>query len=322
MAVAPAAGEAPVLGYIAIGLLACAGWLVFLGLRFGWSHTFGALLTAMANVKIDLGWFGSVHPLGFLNDANRAVLNALQYGIDHSEHAMGYMFHGAAVIQGWIARELVGLARDTLAWADWIQHAHLPRWLKAAIYAAIPPLLIARLVRAAVAAELPHLTRVTIKRIGISRKTLAGLLAAAIAVAFPGAIRPWALRHRLGKLERDTTSLWKRVGRLEKLLGATSAALLVARALGLSSARCIRSGNIGRAARRFCGLDNLLVDALLADLAFTVGAISIVELAKVLQKVAPLTAASLVVLVEEIPISAAEAEAIGKRTLATLESIG
>jgi len=282
VAVAPAAGEAPVLGYIAVGLLAAAAFCVFVGLRFGWQHTFGALLLAMASVKIDLGWFGSIHPFGFLKDANTAVLNALEYGISHSEHAMGYLFHGAAVIQGWIARELVGLARDTLAWADWFQHAHLPRWLKALVYALVPPALIYRLVRAALAADLPHIVRVTVERVGVKRRTLVGLIAAAIAVAFPGAIRPWALRHRLGKLERDTTSIWKRLSRLEKLIGATGAAALLVKALGLSSIRCVKDGNLGRAARRWCGLDSSLVDSLLADTLAIAGILSVVEFAEAL----------------------------------------
>lgn len=282
---APAAAEAPVLGYIAIGLLAALAYCVFVGLRFGWEHTFGAIFESIASVKINLRGLPDIHPFAWLHDANRSVMNALEAGADKSQHAMGYLFHGAAIIQGWIARELVGLARDTLAWADWFQHAHLPKWLKAMAYALFPPLLIHRLVKAAIAAELPHLGRVVITK--VQRQTVTRVVkviaATAGAVALPG----WVLHlpKRVRTLEHERTHIWRRFRKLEVLLGATGAAALLARALGVSSARCFRDGNIGRAARRFCGLDSSLVESMLLDLVAVVSVVSVVEFAEDLRAI-------------------------------------
>jgi hypothetical protein len=321
MAVAPAAAEIPVLAYLTVGLLALLAWVVLRGLRSIWIYTIGSVFLAIADVGISTGIFGKVHPFGFLKDANTTVMNNLERAATGSEHAVGYLFHGAAVIQGWIAKELFHLAADVWGWATWLQNSHLPRWVKAMIIAAVPPLVIPLIARALAGVHPTRLTRIAQYRIGITRRQVKAMIAAALATA--GALAPGLpnIWPRVKGFERDLTGIWRRLRRLEALLGVTGAALLVARALGLGSARCVRSGNIGRAARRWCGLDNLIVDALMADLAFTAGTISLVELAKATQKAAPLVATSLVYYADEITIGVDEAEKIGKRALAILDTI-
>lgn len=321
MAAAPAAAEVPVLAYIAIGLLALLSWIVLRGLRAVWVYTFGTIFEAIGGVGIPTGVFGTIHPLGFLKSVDRAMLNTLEHLAVKSEHAVGYLFHGAAVIQGWIARELLGLAEDVWGWATWLQHSHLPRWVKALIYAAVPPLVIPLVAKLLAGIHPTKLTRLIVNKIGLTRAQVKAMIATAIAAAGTVVLPLPHVWPRIKQLERDRANIWKRLRRLEGLLGATGAALLVARALGLSSVRCVKTGNIGRAARRWCGLDNLIVDALLADLAFTAGAISIVELAKATQKAAPLVATGMVAGTEGLTITVAEAEQMGKRALAILESL-
>jgi hypothetical protein len=45
---------------------------------------------------------------------------------------------------------------------------------------------------------------------------------------------------------------------------------------------CVRKGNIGKVARRLCGLDGALVDLLLLETTLIVGAVSVVEFAEAL----------------------------------------
>jgi len=282
---APAAAEVPVLAYLVVGLLALLGWAVCRGLRGVWINTLGLMLLALADVlKYDRA-FIHIDFGGPIRALNTTVLNAITSTGQKFEHSAGYFFHGAAIIQGWAARELVGLARDVLAWGTWLQHSHLPKWVKALIYAAIPPLLILRLVKAAIAANLPHLGRVVVTKVthSVTHTVTRIMHATTGAVAIPG----WVIRlpHRVGRLERDLTNVWKRLRKLELLLGATGAAVLVARALGVGSARCIRSGNIGRAARRWCGLDSAIVTALLAGLVVLEGQISLEEFARELLEI-------------------------------------
>jgi hypothetical protein len=140
-----------------------------------------------------------------------------------------------------------------------------------------------------------------------------------IALAPPLAIpRVW---HGIDELKESLLNRTKRLTKVEALLGATALAAAMANVLGLRSARCLRDGNIGRAARAFCGLDRLVANALLADLALVAGTISIVEFAKALQKAEPLVAASLSYLVDDVGLAADEIEAIARRSLAVVESL-
>jgi hypothetical protein len=106
------------------------------------------------------------------------------------------------------------------------------------------------------------------------RAAVTGAVAVAGALTHPGSI-PW----------ENPFSEWikhnkKRLSRVELLLGVTGAAALVARALGVTSANCVRKGNLGKVARRICGLDSSLVDLLLLEATVIVGAISVVEFAE------------------------------------------
>jgi len=257
------AAEAPVLGYIAVGLLAALAWVCFLGLLIIWTHTFGALFLGLAHVSFPTGFFGRVHPLRFLESANNTVVGNLQKGADKSRHAMGYLFHGAAVIQGWIARELVGLAKDMYGWATWLQRSHLPRWLKAMIYALVPPLVFPSIRQWIKNLHVGSLRRdLTLLRRYVTRHGRAWVVAT-VAVAFPGILTIPKIWHGIDELRKWRPHVNKRLRRLEGLFGVTVFAGLMAKVLGVPNWRCLTRGNVGRAARFFCGAPTWLADMLL-----------------------------------------------------------
>lgn len=267
---------------VVVGLLGLLMVLVCIALRGVWIHTLGYVFLKLADVNIPLGLGRSVHPLGKLRDWDADVLNFLLHQQQHGSAIAGYFFHAAAILLGWMARELRDLGAATLHALDKLEHAHLPTWTKAMLYALFPPALIARLVRAAIAANLPHLGRVIIHSRGITRAQVRKMIAAAVGTA--GAITfPWPkINRRFRTLERDRANIWKRLRRVEALIGVGAFAAVLAKTLGLRSVRCLKDGNIGRAARAWCATDGGLVGNLLSDLLVIAGLISVVEFAEAL----------------------------------------
>lgn len=280
MAVAPAAPAVPALAYLVVGLLALLAWAIQRGLLAVWVHTFGRMLQALANLlKYDRGIihldFGG--PIRALDDT---VRNALVNGAKKAEHLAGYFFHGCAVIARWMAREIEQTANDVADWAEWFQHAHLPKWVKALVYATFPPALIARLVQAAIHANLPHVGRaVTTKVEHVVTHTVTRIVRASSgAVAIPG----WVIRlpSRVGDVEHDLSGLKRRVKSLEKYAGATAAVALFTAALAKLGLKWIRCRNTKKAGKRLCGLDGGLLDALLLGTTLIVGTISLRDFAR------------------------------------------
>jgi hypothetical protein len=279
------AGAAPEVLLFALALLALLAWAVQRGLLAIWISTFGAILQAMGKTLDFDVRFIHVH-LGHVFFAlDTTVRNGLQKGAAKSEHAAGYFFHGMALIARWMARETEHLALDVLGWATWLQQVHLPKWVKAMIYAAFPPALIARLVRAAVHANLPHVGRtVTTKVEHVVTHTVTRIVRATSgAVAIPG----WAiaLPGRVGGLERDLSGLRKRVKELEKGAAIAVTAGLAIRLLRKLKLGCLAGRNGKAIAKRLCGIDTGLIDALLAATTLFVGTISLREFAKEMEAV-------------------------------------
>lgn len=278
--------EIPVLAYLVVGLLAMVAWLACRGLLGAYRHTFGYLLERLAGaLSIHVKFVGDIDFGGPVRALDNGIKHTLSVGASKSEHAMGYFFHGAAVLQEWAARELRDFTHEALGWAQWLEHVHLPRWARWAITAAFPPALLYRLIRNAIKGELPHLVRtvrVTVQHAGatITRTTSIPYLGQwqwihhhwralkrAVAVAGAGAIAgtfPWVhVFPRLRAIERWEGLTRKRLRRLEALLGVTGLAIALANVLGLPNWRCLTRGNVGRTARALCGMPAHLLDDLL-----------------------------------------------------------
>jgi hypothetical protein len=280
MAVAPAAPAVPALAYLVVGLLALLAWAIQRGLLAIWIHTFGAMLQRLADVLtydrgvIHLDFGGPIRAL------DTTVRNVLLKGATKAEYIAGYFFHGCAVIARWMARETEQLAADTLAWATWLQRSHLPKWVKAMVYAAFPPAAIYKLVQAAIHANLPHVGRtVTTKVEHVVTHTVTRIVRASSgAVALPG----WAiaLPGRVGRVEHDLSGLRKRLGALEKGAAIAVTAGIAIRLLRKLKLGCLAGRNGKKVVQRLCGIDTGLIDALLIGTTLIVGTISLREFAE------------------------------------------
>ena len=90
-----------------------------------------------------------------------------------------------------------------------------------------------------------------------------------------GIAAPWI---ELPRLRRDARNLERKLGKVWPLLGVAGAVALLARALKIPR-RCVQ-GNIGKVAKRLCGLDTSLLDSLLLDLVAILSVVSVVEFAE------------------------------------------
>jgi hypothetical protein len=303
---------------------AVVGYAFARGALATWGNSVGYLLQWLAtharidfsvlhkHVSLDLG--------GPFRAVDREVVSALQAWANGAEIEFGYCLHGLEQVARYTAQAIDYLARETSETFDWLVNVHIPKWVKYAAGAAFPFAWITKLIAGQIAKHLPHLR----SEIHTIERTLPGKVVTIFKYASTAAL-PGLLG--LPKIHGDITNLWKwrtkaekRLHKVEGIAAAGVFAGLLANSLGITT-RCVRSGNVGKFARRLCGLDNLIADALLADLAFVAGTISIVEFAKALQKAAPIVATSLVYVVDEIPIAVKDAEAMGQRALAVLETL-
>jgi hypothetical protein len=270
---------------VAVGLLGLLMVLVCIALRGVWIHTLGYVFLKLAALSLPLGRLSHPHPFGKLKQWDADVLNFLHHQQETGSHIAGYFFHAAAILLGWMARELRELAGATLHALDKLEHAHLPKWTRAMVYALFPPALIARLIQLAVHKGLIGVLRGLVMHAVHSAIHIVGHIAHAAegVIALP----KWVIHvpKRLGKLERDMTSTWKRLRRVEALIGVGAFAAVLAKTLGLRSVRCLKDGNIGRGARAWCATDGGLIGNLLSDLLAIAGVISVVEFAHGLQAI-------------------------------------
>lgn len=278
------AEEVPVFAYLALALALALQWAEMRGLRFIWKHTIGGILSWLSGQAIRIPHVTTVHPFGFAKTLNNDIENYFASQILAAEEAMGRAFHQAAHLQLWMVEETYGLGKDVFDWIDNFQNHWLRRYLKGALEAAVPAVLIASLIRKYVAAELPHLIKLgrssvthEIERVYRLPKSLnrrltkdeakiAALIAALaglaghISLPHPNAIpKVFGVPHWLYRWRNRVN---RRLHKLEGLFGAAVMAAAMANVLG-TTAKCLRSGNIGRAARRWCGLEKWLVDLFL-----------------------------------------------------------
>jgi hypothetical protein len=281
-------GEAVSLGGFALALISLLMWIVLCGLKATWQMTFGAIFESIGGIKIGT-WPHKVHPFGFLTDLSHTVENLIGDAAAGYEHAMGFWFHQAAHLQGWLVDVTWRMARDTAHWADWMLTIHLPLQLRWAMTALFPWPAIYRVVRHLIAEALPRISHVAHAAAHVATVPLyrdiaiphlaeiqwlhrhwkaltAAVAGAGAAVLHPGVAIP-RLWRGIDDVESDVRKLAKRVTRTEALFGATAMSLAMANVLGLRSARCLRSGPLGKVSRALCGAPTGLLNDLVGLLA-------------------------------------------------------
>ena len=302
MALAPLIPEGFALGDLLVALGALLGWAVCLGLLWAWRGTFSIIFQSIASAltfRIHTKFFSHTFHLGsWAANIDTTAQHALSSWASQFENAAGRFFHAAAQLTEWTARELAGLANDSLTFAHYLTHHWIPDYiagLKDLAHSTtkivthvvtkverieVRTVRVVKTTAKAVAAE--TVPSVAIPHVGewewLHRHwpSVRKLVASAGAITLPGTIPD--LWGEIRELIRSRGQIQKRLRKVEALIGATAMAAAMANVLGVS-ARCVRSGNVGRAARALCGLDSVILNALLAGLIALETPISIEELA-------------------------------------------
>lgn len=289
---------------LAIALLDILALGVVLGMLWVYKQTLGAVFKFLIDhTTIHVGpW--KVPLLFPLEAADNYVQNAMSVAALGLEIAGGRFFHSLGIIVGWMVNLALFGASTTEHAIAWLKHVHIPDAAKWAARAAFPAAYLTKLIADQVRKLIAHPIRavkadahavvttvyVPVKafgrRLSKAEKRIAALAAAVAAtgglVIHPGHTltlpKTWrGLTKRISRLE-------KRMHRAEGWLAAGALAAVMAQVLGVT-AKCLRSGNVGRTARAICGLDSNLLTSLLGDLVAILGVVSVVEFAEDLRTV-------------------------------------
>ena len=294
----------PALVYV-IGLFfAIVGYVTARGLLATWTHSLGYMFEWLAKelrfhvtilfktVVIDLG--------GPFRAVDGWVRTALQNWCTGAEIEMGYFLHGLEELARYMAEAIDILARETAQTFDGLVNVHLPKWARNAIAVAFPLGYLAKLIADQVRKAIPQVRREVHTITHTIDHTVTRVIVKTGAVALPGALG-------LPKIRRDIGSLWKwrthaeaRLRKVEGLFAAGVMAAVLANALGIAT-RCVRRGNVAKAARSICGLDSSLFESLLGDLIAITSVLSVVEFATELRAVEDEAIAIMGKLVREWP---------------------
>ena len=280
------------LGYIVVLALAAlatvAAYLLSRALIYIWPYTLGAIFDGLAKV-LPGGWRVLGHTVipdirGAWRSLEKSVYDGLLNWNRSEELALAWTWHQMGRAWRWQAAMVEWLAHETDATFEWLLHARLPKWTEYALLAPLLPLLIPKLIKALI----PYIHATVVKPVTVIERTLPGKTVTIVrrvgAQAIPDV---WHLPGFPGVwhgLTRRFARIHWRLSRLEKLLTATGLAAVMAAVLGVTTS-CLRRGNVGKTARRICGMDTSLLDALLLDGLAIVGTLSVVEFAEELRAV-------------------------------------
>lgn len=241
---------------------------------------FGIAGGTLGKLPIVGGWFDTG-----LHTIERKVSSILGEAVDGVEKAVGYSWHQLARLVDWTYHELRNHSNliYTLAtvmlgqeWAGAVRHVIVTTTTRTDA--------LERYIRAQVARIIHAEERL---RHGIGEDVLPALrsldrrLDRVLGKDLP------AIRAREAALEHGAGGVWKWIRSHPGAIASGAFAGAVAWALtriGAGWVRCTRANKLGKSV---CGLDDGLLDALLADALLIVGTISIVELARELQAITP-----------------------------------
>lgn len=255
-----------------------------LGLRFAWGTTLGRLLPRIdaGLARINRGTVLGVPirvptPTNLFGASGQDVLAQIGKGLTATQPAAAEKWVTEAWALDGIGATIERIAEDAVKTRKVIRHRTQPREvirvIRPNVQAQIRP--VARRARTAeLRAEAAE------QRARALEHRLAQLerqVAKPHSVAVPG------LWPRIGGIERELDRLKGRVGRIGKYAGLGAFLILLAKALEKIGGSFIRCSNVKRYGRSICGMDQSLLDSLLADSLLIVGSLSLVQMARELE---------------------------------------
>ncbi len=240
-----------------------------------WDFTFGAVLQALARhvdaVALPLAFGRSIN-FHFLAQAIRAVDKEVRHligvAVTATSAPLVLAIHAVTSLFRYPARELADLTADVTHTIGQLRRVIVPAMLAAKVasiwhhIAALEARVGHVLVRPAVhiVHDITHVVRTSTRVI----------VAKAQAIPLP----------RIGRLEREAEGLGARIRSLGRRLSPAAAAALVVATLARLGLGWLRCSRVKRVGKQVCGMDENMLESLVADTLLVVGTISLVEFAE------------------------------------------
>lgn len=259
-------------------LLACA---CMIALSLAYNNTFGAILSQLAklgDVSLGLPHLPAIHPLRPIADAAHTIDNyirrALGAGVAATEWALNRSLQWLAYSVQWIGEAIAGLAEDVDRAIELTISHYVPAAAKTITTTIVKPLEHTVTRTRVVTHELAHGAMKRVASLEHRVAALTGQVAAEGAGAIAGIL------PRIRGLERDSAQAGRRLRELERSIAGGLAVGIVLATLAKAGLGWVRCSKVGRVGRQVCGLNESLLDALVADTLLIAGTISLVELAE------------------------------------------
>lgn len=259
-------------------LLVLLAFAVTLGLQKGWAASFQQLfywlaeqidkLPSVTVLRHTIGFGGVAHAIRAASDS---VYNWLGQAVQHTSAPWVAFTHYMADVLTKPAQQVALAVADVLHTLTVLRTQIIPRMIAAKV--AWIPAHLARLSAevASLAARAPvHI----VKQIEhTTANTTKVIVNKAVALPWP----------RIGHLEREAGTLGKRIDRLAKRVAPAALAAAVVATIARTSWRWVRCAKVRKVGRATCGMDDGLLDSLLADTLVIVGTVSLIDFARGMQ---------------------------------------
>lgn len=257
-----------------------------LGLSWAYRYTLGAAMIGMAraigSIRVP-SFLGGFRLLGFAADALSAIDNTIRHALGVGVDAMQAAWNDALSYTAYaikkVGEEIASLAHDT---AQAVERTAVTQVTN--VYRRVNPALARRVgvLAAAVAALERRLVHVATRE-AHTAKAKAQAVEHAISIPDIGAV-PRAI-PRVGELEREIGAVGRRVGDFARRLAPAALVGIGVYALAKAGLTWLRCGRVNRVGKQICGMNDGMLDSLLAGTVLIVGTVSLVEFARGMQGV-------------------------------------
>lgn len=274
------------LGLIDLGVLLAL--IVLIGLSFAYRYTFGAMLQALvlalSVIRLpSIAGFGGQRIFGPIADGldklDHTIRHAIGRGIEDMQAAWNSCVSYTATAVRWVGQEIASISHDTAQAIEGLHVQSITNVYKTVAPHVAHPLGALAATVAALAARVAHVEH------RANTWAHARVVHVYRTIALPGIGAIPRTIPKVGQLERELDHVAGRVRDIAKRLAPAAVAGLVVAAIGRLGFGWVRCSKVGRVGKSVCGLNENLLQGLLADALLIASAISIVEFAKELQAV-------------------------------------
>lgn len=267
------------IGLVDLGVLLALAFLI--ALSYAYNYSLGAAIVALANAigSIRLpGFLGGGRILGFAADAlttiDHTIRRQIGLGIAALQTAWNECVSYTAQAVHWIGKEIASISHDT---AQAVGHLHVQQITN--VYRKVNPALArkAGVLAATVAALERHVTHLVAREAHVA---IEKVKVVEHATTLPAPIAIPKTLPKIGTIEREVEAALAKVRDFAKRFGPAALLGSVVYAIGRIGFGWVRCSKVGKAGRQICGMNDDLLESLLADTLLVVGTLSLVEFAR------------------------------------------